>query len=70
MIDFGLTVRVAQLVYGCIGTDQYLPVEVRKSAMSAHPQLHTYDPAKVDIFTCGIMLFLLAFGRMPFGEAT
>jgi serine/threonine protein kinase len=70
MIDFGLTVRVAQQVYGRIGTEQYLPVEVRESASSANPQLHTYDPAKVDIFTLGIMLFLLAFGQMPFCAAT
>ena len=70
MIDFGLTASVAQLVYGCIGTKEYMPVEVRASGNSPYPQLHTYDPSKVDVFTCGIMLFLLAFGQMPFCKAT
>jgi serine/threonine protein kinase len=65
MINYCLTRDVAHPVYECIGTDQYLPVEVRESSKQ-----NPFNPAKADIFACGIMLFRLAFGEMPFSKAT
>jgi serine/threonine protein kinase len=50
------------------GTEQYLPPEVRakkQNSLSAD-----YDPKKCDIFTLGVILFILAYGQMPFTKAT
>jgi len=43
--------------------------EVIKCKNSYNPKEHAYEPAKVDIFNLGVMLFLLKFGQMPFGSA-
>ena len=51
------------------GTDIYLPPEV--ILFNSAPSLDlAYDPIKVDVFTMGEVLFLLAFGQRPFEFAT
>lgn len=64
MADFGL----AKLFTGgsvlstLIGTPQYMAPEIFKGGV--------YDGPPVDIFACGVVLFMLVFGEFPFFKAT
>lgn len=48
------------------GTKIYLAPEVRKAILTRT----TYDPAKVDIFNLGVLLFIIVFQTTPFKEST
>lgn len=49
-----------------MGTKEYFPPEVRFSGRAVNPREYTYDPTKLDIFNLGVILFIMAFGKMPF----
>ena len=57
---------MTNVVCGECGTKEYLPLEVINSIKTRDP----YDPTKVDSFTIGICLFILAFGSLPFKKAS
>lgn len=48
----------------CVGTPCYLAPEVLKSPMKHRP----YNGEKVDIWTCGVSLFVMLFGFYPFDD--
>lgn len=52
--DFGLTTRADMLAFGCVGKTQYVAPEV--VTMTA------YDPVKADMWSLGVMLFMLVTG--------
>ncbi|KAF8680627.1 hypothetical protein HU200_045656 [Digitaria exilis] len=63
--DFGLGAVAADgnlLCHTLCGTPAYVAPEIlsRKA----------YDPAKVDIWSCGVVLFVLAAGYLPFNDAS
>ena len=60
--DFGLAIEVVgdeTELYGVSGTPAYLSPEVLKSEPYGKP---------VDIWACGVILFLLLVGDLPFGQ--
>lgn len=65
LIDFGHASVFDEPTGRVSGTDIYLAPEVRQAL-----QLNiTYDPAKVDIFNLGVLLFVLVFQKVPFERA-
>ncbi|KAL6657368.1 hypothetical protein ACP70R_005148 [Stipagrostis hirtigluma subsp. patula] len=61
--DFGLgAVADGNLRHTLCGTPAYVAPEIlsRKA----------YDPAKVDVWSCGVVLFVLAAGYLPFNDAS
>lgn len=52
--DFGLSTRADTLAFGCVGKTQYVAPEV--VTMTA------YDPVKADIWSLGVVLFMLVTG--------
>ena len=60
--DFGFCEKMDCVSSGIIGTDGYMPPEVLN-----HENL---IPGKIDIFSLGVILFLLVSGEFPFGEPT
>lgn len=67
LIDFAHANYANQPTLACTGTNQYLAPEVRQVY---HGSNRGYIPHLVDSFDFGIVLFTIAFRRMPFAEAT
>ena len=70
IIDFGLAQPSDRNYWGKIGTEEYLAPEVRATNSTPLASQTPFDPKKVDVFTTGMILFLLATGLMPFHKAT
>ena len=63
LIDFGFSQRVRKndnIIYSTSGSDTYCSPEIRK----AHIQ--GYDGIKSDIFSLGVLLFVIKVGKFPF----
>jgi serine/threonine protein kinase len=61
--DFGLgAVADGSLHHTLCGTPAYVAPEILSK--------QGYDPAKVDIWSCGVVLFVLAAGYLPFNDAS
>lgn len=64
LIDFGFSHKINQksnnLVYNTEGTDSYSSPEKRKG------NINGYDGIKNDIFSLGVLLFVITVGRFPF----
>ena len=61
--DFGLgAVADGSLRHTLGGTSEYVPLE--------NLSRRGYDPAKVDIWSCSVVLFVLAAGYLPFIDAS
>jgi serine/threonine protein kinase len=66
LIDFGLSkiIDKSGMIGGFRGTMGYLPTEV----MDNYDQNVKYDPYKVDVFSLGVMFYVMLTGRFPFDE--
>ena len=65
LIDFGFSKNINDgLIYENIGTSSYISPEVFQSATKG------FDGIKNDIFSMGVILFILIFGFFPFDNAT
>jgi serine/threonine protein kinase len=66
IIDFGLSKEVPAngKLSGYRGTQGYLPAEV----MENYERRKEYDPYKVDVFSLGVMFYVMLTGRFPFEE--
>uniref|UniRef100_A0ACD5WQM6 Uncharacterized protein n=1 Tax=Avena sativa TaxID=4498 RepID=A0ACD5WQM6_AVESA len=61
--DFGLgAVADGNLRHTMCGTPAYVAPEILSK--------QGYDPAKVDVWSCGVVLFVLAAGYLPFNDAS
>uniref|UniRef100_A0ACD5YBM6 Uncharacterized protein n=1 Tax=Avena sativa TaxID=4498 RepID=A0ACD5YBM6_AVESA len=61
--DFGLgAVADGNLRHTLCGTPAYVAPEILSK--------QGYDPAKVDVWSCGVVLFVLAAGYLPFNDAS
>lgn len=58
--DFGLTKNAENPMKTKCGTPGYMPPEICSP---------NYDGQAVDIFACGVMLFLIILARPPFGNS-
>ena len=61
LIDFGSSSKIGSNDYEWIGTEQYLPPEVRLGLEC--------DPIKGDLFVVGMLLFIMYVGCPPFNIA-
>ena len=65
LIDFGFSRNINDgLIYENIGTSCYISPEVSQAATKG------FDGIKNDIFSMGVILFILIFGFFPFDSAT
>ena len=63
LIDFGHVNYLKHPLAATTGTDQYMAPEVRRTL---YKQNMAYLPEKADVFSLGVCLFILIFGKMPF----
>jgi serine/threonine protein kinase len=64
VIDFAFCEKIDKLIYDCRGTDIYLAPEVL--ANKGSKSCIGFNPEKADVFSLGILLFILFFGQNPF----
>ena len=64
LIDFGFSSKFNKknnnIIFTTEGSDQYSPPEIRKANIAG------YDGIKSDIFSLGVLLFVITLGRFPF----
>ncbi|CAK4698992.1 hypothetical protein LEN26_002220 [Aphanomyces euteiches] len=65
LMDFGLAVDLYTPQTAEVGKPYYMPPEVASRRSSSPP----YDPAKVDVWALGIMLFIMLTGNQLFDKA-
>jgi len=59
LVDFGFAIQGdINVLQGHFGTRPYMAPEIREQKK--------YDGTEVDIFSTGVVLFILAFGHFPF----
>ncbi|KAL4422752.1 hypothetical protein ABPG75_008949 [Micractinium tetrahymenae] len=71
IIDFGLSKRQASAVTLGVGTIDYLAPEMLRGGdvrVLKERTVGSYDPAKVDIWSMGVLLYLLVAGWYPFED--
>ena len=66
LIDFGFSQKLNKnnnnIIYNTEGSNRYSSPEIRKANISG------YDGIKSDIFSLGVLLFVITLGRFPFYE--
>lgn len=65
MIDFGLAHYITSARTVGVGTPDYMAPEMIRGAQLETP-VGCYDPAAVDVWGLGIILYLMVLGSYPF----
>lgn len=63
LCDFGLSRKIGIPVSGLRGSEQYVAPEILDLST------YFYEPSNADIFSLGVVLFIIYFGRPPFNVA-
>ena len=63
LCDFGFSRKIGIPLTGLRGSEQYMAPEILDEST------YFYEPANADIFSLGVVLFTLYFGRPPFNIA-
>lgn len=70
LIDLGFAQERKSLVESVMGTPRYMASELchlKEGTPELNP-VHTWE--KADVFSCGVLLFVLRFGNFPFKSAS
>ena len=64
LIDMAFCVSADKPTFSINGSSIYMAPEVQESKISGMP----YDPIKADIFSLGMLIFIIYFGSPPFEQ--